>query len=678
VPGFSPVDPSLFTFQDPTDQGFAQAFIACAGNTALLSQFDTGPDADVSQAYGQGQNPFGTPETTIATAVFSDGTTTDAQLAYESLTSISFETCWAEQNDSLNSAQGLTVPITPTTISPLATPRYGQGAEGFTLNMNYSVLGQSTSSSLEATVIWSGSLVTLLLILNYQGTYPETSRLALVQRLAGRMDASSPPTACEPLNTPEPGSVLISTAQVIQDVSQTVSFQGETDSPNGGTNGTPAPTSTCSWLNPHAGPLVSNLKPLPKGYLSAFVSVTGPYASVQAASQGYQQDKATWEPGATLQSGLGQAAFYLPEQDDVSPLIVLDDQYLLTVGVETKGTEHSGELALAKTVLGILSTQIIATTPPAPPPPCTSHLSASLGHELKLFNDKNKKQLWELTSEGVDIPGGFRGKVSASLGFGELDLCDSSVTIKAPPQTWITTTRKGPKLSLTTNQAASAAGPFVYLGTGARWVLPQGSPTNVHLASQFNWQRASFTINPTFSSSFDVNKPLVPDIELDIGQYSVPTFALTETLVDQKQALLRVTLGPTLDLTAGISKKDSEDLVKDGIAAGEAVQVAIDDVSEVITAEVTQGIEVIESDGFKVILPVAALVAIVHNLNSVLSQVFDLDPDAVPIGIATSAVESGAATAGESAEVVAAEGVAATDVTAGSVVEGIFVLAAEA
>jgi hypothetical protein len=668
IPGFAPVDPSIFTFQDPNDSSFDQAFIACAGSTPLLSQFDTGPDADVSQAYGQGQNEFGTPQIVIATAVFSDGTSTGAQLAYNTLSSFSFQSCWAQQSDALNTAQGLSVPASPTTVSPLPSPRYGQGTSGFTLNFNYSVLGAPNSFSLEATSIWSGSLVTVLLVLTDQGTFMESSRLALVKALAVRMDASAPPTACEPLNTPEPGNVLITTNQVIQDVSQTVSFQGETDSPNGGTNGTTAPTSTCAWLNPHASPLVSNLK-LPKGYLSANVSVTGPYASVQAASQNYQQDKATWEPGATTQSGLGQAAFYLPEQDNVSPLIVLDDQYLLSFGVETKGTEHSGELALAKTVLGILSAQIIATSPPAPPPPCTSHLSASLDHELKIFNDKSQKQLWKLASAGIDIPGGFRGKVSASLGFGELDLCDSSVIIKAAAQTWLSTTPKGPELSLTTTQAAPASGPFIYLGSGARWDLPHGAPPNVHVASQFNWQHASFTISPTFSISFEATKPLQPDVELDVGQYSVPTFALTETLVSHKQSLLRATLGPTLDLTASISKKDAEDLVKDGIAAGEAVQVAIDDVSEDITAEVAQGIEVVESDGFKVIVPVVALVTLVPKLDAVLSQALDLDPDAVTLGTATADVLSGAEpTAGEIAAVDAAEGAATTEVTAGSVV----------
>lgn len=351
VPGFSPVDPSLFTFQDPEDQGFAQAFISCAGSTPLLSQFDSGPDADVSQAYGQGQNPFGTPETTIATAVFSDGTNASAQLAYEELASLSFQNCWAQQNDALNAAQGLTVPITPTTIAALPTPRYGHGTTGFYLNMNYSVLGQSTFSSLEATVIWSGSLVTLLLILNYQGTFPETARLALVQQLAGRMDASSPPSACQPLNTPIPSSVLISNQQVGQDVGATVAFQGEDDYSNEGTNGPAVPSSSCGWRNPHASSVVSNRLPLPKGYLSAGVTVTGPFTSDQAAYQYYNQIKTPWSP-AKSQPGLGNAAFYTAEQDNASSLLVLDNQYLFQLSVETDGKEGPSELALAKTVLG--------------------------------------------------------------------------------------------------------------------------------------------------------------------------------------------------------------------------------------------------------------------------------------------------------------------------------------
>jgi hypothetical protein len=633
VPGFAPVDPSTFNFQDPNDSSFDQAFIACAGSTPLLSQFDTGPDADVSQAYGQGQNEFGTPQIVIATAVFSDGTTTDAQLAYNALSSYSFQSCWAQQSDALNSAQGLSVPASPTTVSPLASPRYGQGTSGFTLNFNYSVLGAPNSFSIEATSIWSGSLVTVLLVLTDQATFTESSRLALVKALAGRMDASSPPTACEPLNTPEPGNVLITTNQVIQDVSQTVSFQGETDSPNGGTAGMPVATSTCGWLNPHASPLVSILKPLPNGYLSASVSVTGPFASLQAASQSYQQTKATWEPGATTQSRLGQAAFYLPEQDDVSPLIVLDDQYLLTFGVESKGTEHSGELALAKTVLGILSAQIAAVTPPAPPPVCKTSLVPSLQQELQGFNSANEKREWKIASGNLDLPGGFSGKVALSMSLGKVAVCDNVVTFKNSPNTWLRTTKllKAPELYLTTNPVASTAvsGPFIYRGSGLRWLLPKGSPSNSSVANRFDWQKAGFTANPSLDAELDVAHPTDSEIELDLGKFSVPTYVLSETLTSHSPASLRVTLGPTVAFTASASTKDIDKMVGELIAAGAVGIVAIDDATTELAAQIIEGIALGLKAAYGVIISIGEAEPAAKSLVDSVGPGLANDPNAV-------------------------------------------------
>ena len=77
VPGFTAIDPSIESFQDPNDQGFDQAFIQCASSNSLLSQFDTGPDATVSTAYGQGQAPLGAPALSVGSAVFTDGSSQD-------------------------------------------------------------------------------------------------------------------------------------------------------------------------------------------------------------------------------------------------------------------------------------------------------------------------------------------------------------------------------------------------------------------------------------------------------------------------------------------------------------------------------------------------------------------------------------------------------------------------
>ena len=56
---------------NPDDQGPDEAFILCTATDKLLHQFDTGPDVTITSVYGTGQGPFGSPEESIASAVFS-------------------------------------------------------------------------------------------------------------------------------------------------------------------------------------------------------------------------------------------------------------------------------------------------------------------------------------------------------------------------------------------------------------------------------------------------------------------------------------------------------------------------------------------------------------------------------------------------------------------------------
>lgn len=203
VPGFTPIDPSVQNITDPNDEGFDQAFIQCAQNTLLLSEFDTGPDATESQLYGQGQSTFGNSTLTVGTAVFTDGNAADAYTAYSVLASSSFQNCWASTMDSLNNTQGTTT-ITPTTVKPLSTPQYGSGSTGFTMDSSFSVSDGDYRAELTESIVDSGSVVTMLLTTAFEATFPDSLRLSVLAAIAQRMGAAPA--------TPTPTPTIASTS----------------------------------------------------------------------------------------------------------------------------------------------------------------------------------------------------------------------------------------------------------------------------------------------------------------------------------------------------------------------------------------------------------------------------------------------------------------------------------
>jgi hypothetical protein len=189
VPGFTPIDPSIETFGDPSDQGLAQAFVQCASNTPLLHEFDTGPQATVSQVYGQGSNPFGTPALAVGSAVFTDGSAADVRTAYAALNSSSFQHCWAATQDSLNAQQGITTPITPSTISALPTPPFGSASDGFNINVNYSALGTTVKGQMGISIVASGAVLLMLITTAYNTEFPDSVRTSALAKIVGRIPA---------------------------------------------------------------------------------------------------------------------------------------------------------------------------------------------------------------------------------------------------------------------------------------------------------------------------------------------------------------------------------------------------------------------------------------------------------------------------------------------------------
>jgi hypothetical protein len=274
VPGFSPVPSTVESLNSST---WAKALRQCAASSPLLSQMGTAAVSTVSTLYGEGEGPFGVPALMVATAVFTDGSTTDAQSAYASLDSPSLQSCWQSTNDAITTAftSGLATLLTASE-SPLPPLSLGSNVEstGFAYHLTASTLGQTVKTTFSVTVIDVGTIVTLLFTIATNETFPETLRASVAHNIAVRMGATSPsttptqPKACLRARIPDPGAPVLTTAQVANVMKSTVRFTSET---------TTGGTSICVWAE-EGGPYPS---------MTWRVAIDGPLGSKKNAADAY-------------------------------------------------------------------------------------------------------------------------------------------------------------------------------------------------------------------------------------------------------------------------------------------------------------------------------------------------------------------------------------------------------
>ena len=191
VPGFSTIDRSVQTYQDPTDAGVDQAFISCAGSTPLLSEFDQGGDSTISQVYGQGDNGFGAPALSVASVVFGSNSASDVDAAYAQLASASFQQCWLTTIDSLNIAQGSVTPMNPSTLSSLTMPQLGSARTGFVMHWDVSVGSSALTGQFGVSVVETGPYVVALFTLAWGTAFPDATRTSVLEHFVGRISGAA-------------------------------------------------------------------------------------------------------------------------------------------------------------------------------------------------------------------------------------------------------------------------------------------------------------------------------------------------------------------------------------------------------------------------------------------------------------------------------------------------------
>lgn len=255
VPGFSPVPPTVQALNPST---LEQAFRQCAAGNPLLSQMGIAAVSTVSSLYGEGEGPFGVPSLLVGTAVFSDGSTTDAQVAYSLVDSASFQSCWLSTNDEITTAftSGLAT-LLSASESSLPPLSLGSNVEstGFTFHITISVFDETDTEAISVTAIHVGAIVTLLITTGTNETFPETLRASIARNIALRMGASPTSTSrttvkakqCLRSGIPDPGKPVLTTAQVAAVVKSTVRFTSEA---------TTGGSSLCVWTE-EGGPFPS-------------------------------------------------------------------------------------------------------------------------------------------------------------------------------------------------------------------------------------------------------------------------------------------------------------------------------------------------------------------------------------------------------------------------------------
>lgn len=570
LPGFSAVDPSIETFQDPNDQGGDQAFIQCAGSTPLLDEFDIGSHATVSQAYGQGTNAFGSPVLSAASAVFTDGSATDAATAFAVLRSDSFQQCWARTQDALNRAQGITVPISPSTVSPLSVPAYGAGATAFTITLHYSALGTAITGEYGTSVIEYGTYVVMLITLGYDTTFPDALRLGALARIAARLGAPQRSTVTttgeSPCTAPSPvtPTTLLTDTEVGAALGAPMTYAGWTETPAAAT-GTVAERS-CIWDGPRApagGPLPYQL--------AATLAVSDPYPIGGAKAQ-YDSELKGWQ--ATSFSGVGDAAFWLPIQDWSEGLVVLTGDRVLTVGITARATDpqqyRPAELQLAALAVSRLGTGS-GTAGPAPPgssiEDAMCHLGLSLGVEPKWLHDINdamQKAALRLRNTGIpipiasiDMPSGFALNVAPSLDPGNFTFCGVGLTAAVDPPPWSQNDATQVKITGLGGGTWTQLGPLVYSAPDGAWsTVDQATPPGQPLVTKWGAVPTVVPWNPSFGLTW-TSEGL--QAQLALAQIRVASVHSEVKLVVRGESVLSVDLGPSLLLTAYISNKNLVD-----------------------------------------------------------------------------------------------------------------------
>lgn len=638
VPGYTIVPASQESLTDANDEGPNQAFIQCAGSTPLLDQFDSGRDsqATVGTLWGLGANPFGAPEYIIGSVVFDDGSTTDAEQTIAALQGSTFQNCWASTQDALNKQQGLVVPLRPSIVTPLQLTPYGDATSGFTVDQQFDAFGHKTDGYESLVAIQEGPIVVMLETDGYGSPFPSGTLTTAISDIAARMGASpqstTPTTGDTPCRSPllQGAQPLASTASVSAAAGAPLVYQGWTLAPASATDS--AKTYACSWFGRRV-----RIKddPYYRG-LNIYLSVRGPYA-IGAAKPQFETDLKGW--GATPASGIGDAYFWLPTQDDAQGIEVLCGDAILEVGMTTSipdVTAHQQiEEQLARAALSTLGACAVPSPSPSPrpgptPPPdgecsftASPETDPSWVDDLNDDFDRHLHDRLPIAVGTINFPGPVYLNFAPGIELTSFDLCASGLLDKVAQEPDSTSdslaftaepaqcgTGSGPKVtndgstadgapctpeSSATVDGESTLGSFDYDGDTASWtaVDPKATPADQSFA--VTWQ-PTYSVLPGISGSWSADDG--PEADLTLAEIDIASVKSTIHLVVAPNAALDVDFGPSLSFDVQLSNKSLIQSLGDDLAEGETEKEATDGLGREVEADAEAAVEAEDVDFF--------------------------------------------------------------------------------
>lgn len=216
---------------------------------------------------------------------------------------------------------------------------------------------------------------------------------------------------------------------------------------------------------------------------------------------------------------------------------------------------------------------------------CPAALDVRAEHEI------NKKQddPIPIPDESINTPPAVQAAVTVSFVPGEVTVCDTGLTpvLKTPGGF------DSGVLSLNATFAdKSIRGPFTYRADVTAWTSAPGAPSGQQLKTEFNPLSIEAAVDPRLSivQEFGGSRSGAEPV-LEIAHVTISAVRQEVTLVGPSGPLLRVALGPSLELGVGIKKKDAEQKVKDEESQGQDEASAEADVADEISGDAVNGLE---------------------------------------------------------------------------------------
>ena len=230
------------------------------------------------------------------------------------------------------------------------------------------------------------------------------------------------------------------------------------------------------------------------------------------------------------------------------------------------------------------STTRSAACPLGTPPERVSCRSRRRGGGRKVEREINKKKdsPIPIPDESIKTPPAVQAVVTASFVPEEVTVCDTGLT----PMLRTPDGFDGGLLSLNAKIAdQSIRGPFTYSADATAWTSVPGAPSGQPLKTQSNPLSIEAVVDPHLSIVYKAGgSDSGAEPVLEIAHVTMSAVWRDVTLVGPSGPLLRVSLGPSLELSVGIKKKDAEEKVKDAESQGEDETTAEADVADQIAA----------------------------------------------------------------------------------------------